>query len=359
MRIERVEVVPYSLPFREPYVTVRGTLERRAWVLPRLRTDEGIEGVGEAVPLSLRGGASLADVVAELEAAADRMVGADLDAMPAADEPDPVGRNLSPPVAAALQIARLDLAARLAGLPLWRLIGASACEPVPCNATLVAGEPGQVAADAERWAELGFGSFKLKVGMPGDVAAVEAVRSAVGDEARIRVDANGAWAPEQAILKLGAMERQGIELAEQPSRDLADLRLVNQGTAIPIAADESVASAADARRALEMGACDLATVKLAKVGGIGPGRTIADLLPVYLSSALDGPVGIAAAAHAAQVLRESGGDAGIPHGLATQLLFSATIAANECDLHGHLLGVPQGAGLGVELDEQALARHRL
>src|SRR5439155_17952847 len=139
----------------------------------------------------------------------------------------------------------------------------------------------------------------------------------LGDAARIRVDANGAWSPAQAILKLGAMERQGIELAEQPAGDLADLRLVNQGTAIPIAADESVASAADARRAVELGACDLATVKLSKVGGVGPARAIAGLLPVYLSSAMDGPVGIAAAVHAAQALRESGGDAGIAHGLAT------------------------------------------
>jgi L-alanine-DL-glutamate epimerase-like enolase superfamily enzyme len=266
--------------------------------------------------------------------------------------------GLSPPARAAVEMAFLDIEGKAAGLPLWQLLGASECLPVPCNATLTAGGPAEVAAQAERWAGLGFATFKLKVGMPGDVAQVEAVRTAVGSEGRIRVDANGAWSPDEAILKLGAMERQGIELAEQPSRDLADLRLVNQQTAIPIAADESVASPSDAQRAVELGACDLATVKLSKVGGVGPARTIAGLLPVYLSSALDGPVGIAAAAHAAQLLRDHG-EAGVAHGLATQLLFSATIAATECELRGGELLPPTGPGLGVELDEQALARHRL
>jgi o-succinylbenzoate synthase len=358
MRIVGAEVVPYALPFREPYVTARGTLERREMALLRLRTDGGIEGLGEAVPLSLRGEATLAEVVTELEDATKRLVGTDLDAMPGPDEPDPVPTNASPSVAAAVQIARLDLAAKLADLPLWQLLGAPECLPVPCNATLTAGVPADVAAQAERWTGLGFATFKLKVGMPGDVAQVEAVRTAVGAGGRIRVDANGAWSPDEAILKLGAMERQGIELAEQPSRDLADLRLVNQQTAIPIAADESVASPSDAQRAVELGACDLATVKLSKVGGVGPARTIAGILPVYLSSALDGPVGIAAAAHAAQLLRDHG-EAGVAHGLATQLLFSATIAATECGLRGGELLPPAGPGLGVELDEQALARHRL
>jgi muconate cycloisomerase len=155
------------------------------------------------------------------------------------------------------------------------------------------------------------------------------------------------------------MERHGIELAEQPAADLEDLAVVHNQTAIPIAADESVNSADDARRATELGACQLATVKLAKVGGITPARGIAGELPVYLSSALDGPVGIAAAAHLAQVLRPAAPWAALAHGLATQLLFADTIASVECDLRGDLLHLPQGPGLGVEIDEAALERNRI
>src|SRR6476661_860783 len=67
VKIASVEVIPYALPFREPYVTARGRLDRREMVLLRLRDEQGLVGLGEAVPLSLRGGAALAEVVAELE----------------------------------------------------------------------------------------------------------------------------------------------------------------------------------------------------------------------------------------------------------------------------------------------------
>ena len=355
MKVAAVEAVPYALTFREPYVTARGRLERREMALVRLRTDEGVEGLGEAVAMSLRGGAGAASLAREvLDVAGPALVGLEVPA----DLP-PGLTAISPAAAAALEVALLDLTAKAAGLPLWRSLGAESAKPVRCNATLVAGPPTAVAADAERWAERGFATFKLKVGVPGDVGQVEAVRGAVGPRARLRVDANGVWTPQDAVLRLTAMERHGIELAEQPAADLEDLAVVHNQTAIPIAADESVNSADDARRATELGACQLATVKLAKVGGITPARGIAGELPVYLSSALDGPVGIAAAAHLAQVLRPAAPWAGLAHGLATQLLFADTIASVECDLRGDLLHLPQGPGLGVEIDEAALERNRI
>ena len=342
-RIARVEAVPYALPFDGPYVTARGRLERREMVLLRLRGEDGHEGLGEAVPLSLRGGgSSLGEVRRELE--------------DSAGEPH---EGLSPPARAAVEVARLDLEARRLGVPLWRALGAESAAPVICNATLVAGPPTAVAADAERWAARGFSTFKLKVGVPGDVGQVQAVREALGHEARIRVDANGTWSPEEAVLRLTAMERHGIELAEQPAADLEDLALVNAQTAIPLAADESVATPADAERAMQMDACQLATVKLAKVGGVVPARTIAATIPTYLSSALDGPVGIAAAAHTAQVLAPAGPPPGLAHGLATQLLFAETIASVQSEVREGLLHLPEGPGLGVEIDESALRRHQI
>jgi L-alanine-DL-glutamate epimerase-like enolase superfamily enzyme len=358
MRIAAVEAVPYALPFSEPYVTARGRLERREMVLVRLRTAEGIEGLGDAVAMSLRGGADTSALAREIgEVAGPALIGIEI-----GGEPGPPAasiRDLSPAARGGLEIAWLDAAARFAEIPLWRLLGAESCRPVICNATLVAGPPAAVAADAERWAARGFTTFKLKVGVPGDVGQVEAVRSAVGQGARLRVDANGVWSPREAVLRLTAMEHHGIELAEQPAADLEDLAAVRNQTAIPIAADESVNVAGDARRANELGACQLATVKLAKVGGIAAARQIAAELPVYLSSALDGPVGIAAAAHVAQVLRRQSPWDGLAQGLATQLLFAETIATTECELQEGLLHLPEGPGLGIEIDEAALERQRI
>jgi len=354
MKIIAVEVVPYALPFREPYVTACGRLERREMVLVRLRTDEGLEGLGEAVAMSLRGGTDAVSLAFEIrELAESKLTGSELQSDP------PVTGEASPAASAAIEIAQLDLAAKTAEEPLWRTLGASSLQPVACNATLVAGTPAAVAADAQRWAAEGFETFKLKVGVPGDVGQVEAVREAVGPRARLRVDANGVWAPQEAVLRLTAMERHGIELAEQPSGDLEDLAAVRNQTAIPIAADESVNGVDDARRATELGACQLATVKLAKVGGILPARAIAAELPVYLSSALDGPVGIAAAAHLAQVLRNAASGASLAQGLATRLLFADTIASVECEIRDGLLRVPDGPGLGIEIDRSALERYRI
>jgi L-alanine-DL-glutamate epimerase-like enolase superfamily enzyme len=110
-----------------------------------------------------------------------------------------------------------------------------------------------------------------------------------------------------------------------------------------------------------MGACGLAGVKLSKVGGPEAAIEIAEVLPSFVSSALDGPVGIAAAAQVAQTLREASGsdDPGLAHGLATQRLFASTIASTECELRGGMLHLPEGPGLGVEIDEAALDAHRL
>jgi o-succinylbenzoate synthase len=352
MRISSVEVVPYALPFREPYVTARGRLEQREMVLLRLRDEEGRTGAGEAVPLSLRGGATLANVVDELEA---------LRSHDSLDEATLRGTAilLSPPARCAALTALMDLRGKRASAE--QDSSAALAAPVRCNATLVAGEPTAVAADALRWAEDGFSTFKLKLGTGDDVGQVRAVRDAVGADARIRIDVNGAWGLETAKQKLAALEPFDIELAEQPVTTLEEAVELAEVTSIPIAADESVESRADAKDAVAMGACQLAGLKLSKVGGPEEAIEIAEVIPSYLSSALDGPVGIAAAAQVAQTLAASAGKSApqLAHGLATQRLFSSTIAAAGCELKGDLLYPPEGPGLGVEIDEAALSAHRL
>jgi len=109
-------------------------------------------------------------------------------------------------------------------------------------------------------------------------------------------------------------------------------------------------------RAVSTGACALTGVKLSKVGGPEEAIEIAEVLPTYLSSALDGPVGIAAAVQVAQTLGAASGSPadGLAHGLATQRLFSTSIASVGCELRGDMLHAPEGPGLGVEIDEAAL-----
>lgn len=354
MQIAAVEVIPYALPFKEPYVTARGVLERREMVLLRVRDEDGAVGLGEAVPLSLRGGIGLTEVVKELEGWAERQE----------DE------GLSAPARCAVATARADLLGRRASDG-----GGGSDEAVPCNATLVAGAPGEVATEAERWARDGFTTFKLKLGAEsvktrtesgfsqtrGDVEQVRAVREAVGPAARIRVDANEAWDLETSKQTLAELEPFGIELAEQPVAGLEAMAELAGSTSIPLAADESVANLEEAERAAAMGACAYTGIKLAKVGGPEAALAIADVLPAYVTSALDGPVGIAASAQVALSLAETDHPERLhlAHGLATQRLFAETIASVECELRDGLLHLPPGPGLGVEIDEEALQAHRI
>ena len=154
------------------------------------------------------------------------------------------------------------------------------------------------------------------------------------------------------------MAEHTVELAEEPVAGLEQLAELRSRTRIPLAADESVAGERDARRAVELGACSLATVKLAKVGGIVEALEVASIIPVYMSSALEGPVGIAAAAHCVQALPDEPVAAGLAHGLATERLFSETVGRGA-EAKGDTLRLGEEPGLGVEVDETALAARRL
>ncbi len=359
MRLEEIEVIPYSLPFREPYITARGELHERRLILVRIR-GQGLEGWGETAALSLRGGIGIEQIAAEIR---DRCWPGLLDGEV---EPHRIwsaiarcrNRGASPQAVAAVDIALHDLVGRATGEPVWRLLGAQEALPVTCNATLPAANPTETRSLAEGWAAEGFRTFKLKVGVPGDVTQVVTVRQTLGDETAIRVDANGAWSVDDAAARLEALARQRIELAEQPVGTFEQMVDLRRRVEVTIAADESLVSPFDARRARELGACDVAAVKVAKVGGLGTALEIAETMPSYLSSSLEGPVGITAAAHAVQALRARGGDAGVAHGLATERLFSATVGRGVTAV-GDELHLADHPGLGVEIDEEALAARRL
>jgi L-alanine-DL-glutamate epimerase-like enolase superfamily enzyme len=357
--LEEIEVIPYSLPFREPYITARGEIHERNLILIRIR-GEGLEGLGETAALSMRGGIGIDAIAAEIR---DRCWPALLEG-----GLDPAriwsaiarcrNRGASAQALAAVDIAIHDLVGRATGTPVWRLLGATEANPVVCNATLPAANPSATRAIAEEWKAQGFQTFKLKVGLAGDVTQVATVRKAVGPEISIRVDANGAWSVDDAAERLRAISVHEIELAEQPVGTFEQMVELRRRVAVRVAADESLVSAFDARRARQLGACQVAAVKVAKVGGLGAALEIAEEMPSYLSSSLEGPVGIAAAAHAVQALGTRGGDAGVAHGLATERLFSASIGTGLVGERDQLI-VDQRPGLGVEIDDDALAARRL
>jgi L-alanine-DL-glutamate epimerase-like enolase superfamily enzyme len=280
-------------------VTAWGTLREREILLVRIG-----EGVGEAAPLEPYDGVPLAAVVSALDAYAEVL---------AAEPDDPLEacraeRDL-PQALAAIDLALWDARARAAGRPLCELLGAEAT-PVPVNALVGATDRAGAAAAAARAVADGYRCVKVKVGVGDDAGRLAAVRAAVGPDVAIRADANGAWgSPQEALANLRALEPVGLELCEEPVHGVEALREVRASSPVPIAMDET--------HAPRSGAADAVCLKVSRCGGITALLRDAAMAKaagsaVYLASTFDGPIGIAAALHAAAAVRGV-----LPCGLAT------------------------------------------
>lgn len=171
---------------------------------------------------------------------------------------------------------------------------------IPVNATVPALPAEEAAAIA---ANSGCQTVKVKVAETGqdladDVNRVAAVRDAVGTDARIRVDANGAWDVETAVLAVAriAAAAGGLEYVEQPCRTLDELRELRGRIDVPIAADESIRLAADAVEAARSAAVDVVILKVQPLGGVRPALEVAEAarVPVVVSSAIETSIGLAA-----------------------------------------------------------------
>jgi len=324
-----------------------GTVSDRELVLVTLRAGDGLTGHGEAAPLESYDGIGVPEVLAALEAC--RPVLADYPGhAPVADVIARCGeRTLVAPALAAIDLALWDLAGRRVGEPVWRLLGATEGRPVPVNATIGAVDRSSAAREAAEARAAGFRAVKVKVGVGEDVDRVSTVRAFAGAEMAIRIDANGAWTPEQAAAILPALAPAGIELCEEPVPGLAAIAALRAGGGtggIPIALDES---AADPLSFAAPAAAELACLKVSRCGGItGLLSAAADAraagYEVYLASTLDGPLGIAAALHAAAVLRPARAC-----GLATLGLFAGP--PDPLPVRDGMLGPPAGPGLGSGL----------
>jgi O-succinylbenzoate synthase len=263
---------------------------------------------------------------------------------------EPIAAAVPAPVEPPAEVV-LTRQARREGRPL----AVPGMEAIPVNKTLSAGPPEEAAAHAAEGLREGYSCFKLKVGLPDDELRVAAVREAIGSWPALRIDANGAWAAEEAIANIRRLEPYDLQFVEQPCRTLEELAEVRARVSAPIAADESVATAEDVARAAEAGACDVVNIKLAPSGGFEPARealrTAAEHgIAAFMSSTLDGPWGIAAALQLAGAERLA-----LACGLATLELFDAELAYAVPAPEGGLIGVPPGPGLGIEPTGSSLA----
>ena len=269
----------HHLDLRDPFVIARSSHGAGRWITTVIVELEhpdrpGVRGLGEGYPDPYYGetpatmAAVLPDLIERIDgrvlSAEAATVGVGLGAT--ADAFDEVIRGHGA-ARCALDIALHDLAGRLTGLPVHRLVDLPAAIP-PTDFTLGIDAPEVVAERARRAAA--FPALKIKVGGPDDLRTLEAVRAVYAGP--IRVDANTGWRPKDAERLVPELVRLGVELIEQPfpARRIDQLAWLQARSPLPIVADESAVAIEDLEGLV--GAVEGVNVKLAKCGGIEPAR---------------------------------------------------------------------------------------
>jgi L-alanine-DL-glutamate epimerase-like enolase superfamily enzyme len=288
----------HDVPLDRPFTTSRDTTDRADLVSVSLSDGEH-RGVGAAAPSTYYG--ETADTVAAvLPEYLDAVTGMDPHATHEIEATlrERVRRN--PAARAAVSVACHDLAARRVGLPLHRYLGVGG-DPPPTSFTLGISDPETARERAAAAVAAGRNLLKVKVGTGDDEATLAAVREAAPD-ATVRVDANGAWTPHEAVSRVEALAAYGVEFVEQPVPAGADLSFVRERSPVPVAADESCITAADVPAVAD--AADIVVVKLMKCGGVLAARRQVEAahrhgLSVMLGCMVESRASVAGAAHLA------------------------------------------------------------
>jgi len=338
----------------------------------RLKTDAGVHGLGEGSLDPSESEDALRVLQSHIQTIGSYLTREPFDDSSAVLGAYAQGGEAARSAKCAFETAIADAAARtvdcrLAEMMSYRLetggLGVDIRAEVPVNATVAARDPAAAAAAGSKAVAAGFKCLKLKVGMQGNAEAefarVKTIRKAIGPEVRLRLDANGAWDEPTAIDMIRALEACDIELVEQPvpAEDLQALGRVRAAVATRIAADEAVIDLDSARQAL--GCSDVLVLKLMRLGGPATARDVAGAAHLsgrsaVITTSIDTGIGTALALQLAATLPEEA----FAHGLATlDLLEDDLIEEPGLPVVRGRMCLPKSAGLGVELDEEALLRY--
>lgn len=357
--ITSVRIHRLSTPLVRPFITAVRRADSLESVVVEVRDDDGRSGWGEA-PTSWRvTGESPDGVVSVIEhALAPAVMGR------SADDPAGASRALARAAVGnnsarmAVDCALYDLAAQRAELPLWRYLGATSRD-IRTDITLsVESDTDELLSAAREQVAAGFTTLKVKIGAVGPSASqLRALRDAVGRNACIRVDANQAWNPQQAVEIIAETVANGtaLEFIEQPvpRDDIVGMVDVAAESSIPVLADESVWTVRQLRELLAIGRVGAVNIKLAKTGGIREALELAALatasgLGVVIGCMLESHVGISSAAALAAAVATPGPDgAARAQDLDGGLWLADSPVDGGVSYDGPRLVLPNKPGLGI------------
>jgi L-alanine-DL-glutamate epimerase-like enolase superfamily enzyme len=370
LKITKIECIPITVPYKKP--TEWPVLRTSKFeVIVKVYTDEGVIGVGETgeiAPGYLGDGCQDSIIGTIHDYFGPMLLGEDpfnVELLMAKIDRVARGNNQAKAV---IDFALHDIVGKALNVPLYRLIGGLSLEKIPLSYVLAKKSPDENAKDAVKYIEAGFKSVKLKVGWrkpQEDIAVVKAVRDALGNDARIMIDANCAWDFHTALCILKKLERYDLVFAEQPIPywDVDGLKALRFKQGIPIAADEATFDIWDLLRVIKAEAADVVFIKVVRVGGILKAQKWASIakaadLPAMCGCMVGGGIEAAAQAHflasnewMGKLEHENLGPL-ITHQVIETAGVKDDIVKNPPKYEKGYLYPPSGPGLGVELNEE-------
>ncbi len=358
MKITDVRAQVLAIPLSQARIPAAWSWGCLNQVIVSVHTDEGVTGYGESFGFGIPHAAAsvvnhcLKPLLVGLDPA---RIGSLLDCMYRSTYC--FGRyGVTTFAISGIDIALWDIAGKVSGFPLYRLLGGEITEPIPAYASLLRyADPQQLKDVALSAVRSGYTAIKLH---QSDTGSLRAVREAVGDDVRVMVDVNCAWSREDAFHNAMRMKTYAVDWLEEPIwppedyRGLADLQ---KRSGVAIALGETACTVYQFKEILEAGAGTYVQPSVVKVGGVSEWRRVAALAETYNTaiaphSFYTGP-GLPATAHLI---------ASTTHATEIEILyadFEASPFTTPLETKAGALVVPRGAGIGSEIDRDVLREY--
>jgi muconate cycloisomerase len=370
MKVERVEIQSTKIPTFRSHKMAIGTTTHQENVVVRVFGDNGVDGVGESPFMVGHSQPGETPDTARV-IMTTRLVPALEDVDPF--ELDAVFLNLERAVPGnlrakgAVMTAIHDLVGKTLGTPLHTLLGGKVRDRVPLSWSLPIVDQKTALEEAGDRVSKGWRILKIKAGRgepDDDVKLVAALRKEFGDDLSIRADANQAYDVKTAVRVIRSLEPYNIDFFEQPVHrtDFEGLRYLarDAGLTVPIMADEAAHALSDFARICRMQAADMVSIYIIGPGGPSRSRAMAVMaehfrMRGYVGGALESGIGTAAGLH----LAASSASIDLGCEMVGPFMLESDIVTELPTMDDGALVVPTGPGLGVELDEEALAKYRV
>ena len=304
IKITHIDIYRFSIPM-VPFSIATGTMTHAQNVFIRVHTDAGFYGVGECSAFPMIVGETQDTCLVMAKEFAKLLKGKNALDIPLRLQQLHNFAAGNSTAKSAFDIALYDIAAKNAGLPLYKFLH-GAKRMVESDITIGLAEPIEMAQKAIEFKRSGAAILKVKLGKDAksDVERIKQIREAVGNELKIRVDANQGWDFDDAVYVLQNIAEYSVEFCEQPMRTWYDDRLpeLKKLSPVKIMADESVFNHHDARKQIQSNSCDYVNIKFSKSGGISEAKKIHDLaaekaIPCMMGGMLESRIALSAKLH--------------------------------------------------------------